>query len=113
MSKFAILHTVMDFLADPVAHYGAGFLAGSLALGLTWIMLRVQFWDKVSGTWQIDNMAVAYFTVGFGLVLFFALVLASHALLDGYTSWYTVPQNPPLNLDIPEHLRNPKDWSKP
>jgi len=100
----SILHRIMDFLADPSAHYIAGVLAGFLAWRLTLTMLRAQFYDWELGRWKGINTVAAFFTVGFGLSLFFALVVLSHALLDGYTSWYTTPQNPPLNLDVPPHL---------
>lgn len=104
---------IMDWLIEPVQHSVLAFLLGCLAFYLILTifgqLVRVLGYSTL---YEVPS-GLAISIVIFSLLLAISIALASHFFFDQLYSWYTTPLDPPLELDVPEHLINPKDWSTP
>lgn len=93
-----ILSFLGDLLADESKHCFLGFLGGVSAYLLTWIISSALLWVLRRLTRYKVYMAAGWRTIILSLPLIFAFAALSHALLDGFFLWYTMPQSPHLEL---------------
>ena len=94
----AWLTFLLALVTDASKHFLLAFSMGALVYALTSIISYAGLWAWERLTRHKVSMGVVYGTIGCCLLVGLSFALASHWLLDYFSTWWVTPLGPGLDL---------------